>query len=381
MIGNLKAKLDALARSQAAFQGSEPPKSETVKAEAEAVCRHECHSASFTEEQMARYRLLDGRTLSLLDRKAWPEDFDPMDTVFVDTETTGLSGGTGTVAFLIGVGCFEARGFQVEQCLMRDYDEEPDMLERLLALLQRHSTVVTYNGKSFDSPLLQNRGILNRIRMPLDKMAHIDLLHMARRLYKRSMPRCSLQAMEQALLGLTRVGDIPGGEIPEVFFAFLQDGDMQRLEQVIHHNQQDIESMVLLLGCFAEVMRAPQAQEDPCVRYSAALLLPQEERRALLEGIDLPDARLTLAQDLKREGKKAEALALWNAMIRTGQGGFEPYREAAMAYEHALKQPQEALRITELALQRQRIFAPDDMKLKSELERRKVRLKAKTRRM
>ena len=379
MISQLKARLEAMARES--WQQPEAKEKPTPQEAAqETVCAHECHDIPLAPETLAAYRQLTGDVVSLLDRRPWPNDFDPMDTVFVDTETTGLSGGAGTVAFLIGVGYFEGEQWRVEQFLMRDYDEESDMLRKLLALLERHRTLVTYNGKCFDSPLLQNRGIMNRIRLPMDAMAHLDLLPMARRLYKRSLPRCSLQAMEQALLGMTRQDDIPGAEIPEVFFAFLRDGDMTRLAQVMRHNQQDITSMVALLGCFAAVARDPAGQDDPAVRYSVALLMAPEAREGLLRGVPLASAQLTLAEDLKRGGRRLEALAIWETLIGEGKGGFEPYREAAMYYEHEARDWVRALALTEQALSLQRIYAAGDQALKTALERRRERLRNKLRR-
>ncbi|MBI5093417.1 MAG: ribonuclease H-like domain-containing protein [Candidatus Hydrogenedentes bacterium] len=176
------------------------------------------------------------------------DGFDPSTAVFVDTETTGLSGGTGTMAFLVGVGYFTGDCFRLEQCFMRDFDEEEPMLRYLDGLFARAEAVVTYNGKSFDLPLLRTRFISNRIPFRLDSAVHFDLLHASRRFWKQRLRDCSLGNVERVVLGVQRLGDVNSAEIPEIWFDYLRTRDARKLERVFYHHKHDILSLAALTG-------------------------------------------------------------------------------------------------------------------------------------
>lgn len=393
MLGNLKAKLDALARQTPPAGGHAAPPADTAApadtatpcAQGAAATARDCRMTArllpLSPEDAARCAAVTGEALWTLNRGQGTWDaYDPARTVFLDTETTGLSGGAGTVAFLIGLGTWEEGGFRVEQYFMQDYDVEPDMLGRLCQRLAGYDTLVTYNGKSYDSPLLQSRSILNRLRPPLDRMAHLDLLHAARRLYKRRLPACGLRAMEEAVLDLHRVGDIPGGEIPDIFFSYLKDGDDSRLRQVMDHNRQDILSMALLLGRLCEGLNHPLDLPHAQDRLSYGLLLGETGQAAAAEAclrsaLELPEACLALAQRYKRAGRYAEALSLWEDLMARGLGGVAPYIEAAKYYEHAGKSPGQALSIVRALEARLRRYglAPDPA-VQADLDRRLARL-------
>ena len=155
--------------------------------------------------------------------KCKPENF-----AFLDTETTGLAGGSGTYAFQVGVGRFEADGFRLAQFFMRDPIEEPAMLSALEEFLAPCETIVTFNGKSFDIPLLNARYITNGNPFPLKDAAHLDLLHLARRLWRERLPSRTLGYLEEHVLGQTRTEeDTPGWMIPELYFEYLRSGDAQ----------------------------------------------------------------------------------------------------------------------------------------------------------
>jgi len=189
-----------------------------------------------------------GETIALAACDDELESFNPTSAVFVDTETTGLSGGTGTVAFLIGAGYFEGDSFVVEQCFMRDYDDEEAMLTYLDTLFRRFETIVTYNGKSFDVPLMRTRFIQNRIPFRLDATIHFDLVHAARRLWRDRLRDCSLGNIERNILGLQRQGDVPSHEIPRMWLDYLRTRDARKLDRVFYHHQIDIVSLAALTG-------------------------------------------------------------------------------------------------------------------------------------
>ncbi|HOE65303.1 MAG TPA: ribonuclease H-like domain-containing protein [Candidatus Hydrogenedentes bacterium] len=187
-------------------------------------------------------------------------DFDATTAVFVDAETSGLAGGTGTVAFLMGFGYFTENVFRLEQCFMRDYDEEEPMLRYIDALLKRFDTVVSYNGKSFDVPLLRTRMIANRIPSRLDTLMQFDLLHAARRFWKVRLRDCSLGNIERAVLGVERHGDVSGAEIPELYFDYLRTRDARKLDRVFYHHACDILSLAALMAWLSQCLAHPEGE-------------------------------------------------------------------------------------------------------------------------
>ncbi len=189
-----------------------------------------------------------GETIALASCDDELDTFDAKSAVFVDTETTGLSGGTGTVAFLIGAGYFDGDSFVVEQCFMRDYNDEEAMLTYLDSLFRRFETIVTYNGKSFDVPLIRTRFIQNRIPFRLDSAVHFDLVHAARRLWRDRLRDCSLGNIERHILGVQREGDVPSHEIPRMWLDYLRTRDARKLDRVFYHHQVDIISLAALTG-------------------------------------------------------------------------------------------------------------------------------------
>ncbi|MCC6696919.1 MAG: ribonuclease H-like domain-containing protein [Candidatus Hydrogenedentes bacterium] len=185
------------------------------------------------------------------------KEFDPRKALFVDTETSGLAGGTGTVAFLVGVGYFVEEGFRLDQCFMRDYDDEEPMLAYLAEVFRGKDAVVSYNGKSFDLPLLRTRFIQNRIPFRLEGIQHFDLLHAARRIWKRRLGACNLGNVERTVLGIERHGDVPSYEIPQMWFDYLRSRDARRLEGVFYHHRMDILSLVTLTAWISQCLSAP----------------------------------------------------------------------------------------------------------------------------
>jgi hypothetical protein len=182
----------------------------------------------------------------------------PTTWAFLDTETTGLAGGSGTCAFLIGVGSIDSEGFRVRQFFMRDFHEEPSQLCALAAYLARFNVLITYNGKSFDQPLLETRYTMRRARHPFASMTHLDLLHGARRLFKLRLESCRLVNLENQILGVERNGDVPGDLIPYYYFEYLRTQQAFRLIPIFHHNVLDIVSLACLTGVIPEAFRDPE---------------------------------------------------------------------------------------------------------------------------
>ncbi|MFP2929834.1 ribonuclease H-like domain-containing protein [Pyxidicoccus sp. 3LG] len=197
-------------------------------------------------------------------------DFQRM--LFLDTETTGLAGGTGTVPFLVGLAWFEGRSLRVHQLFLRRLGEESPMLRVLAERMAQSSCLVTFNGKSFDWPLLRTRFVLNRVTTPAE-LPHLDLLHCARRVFKHRGAGTRLVHMEEQVLGHRRIGDVDGALIPELYFRFLRGGDGSALTPVLEHNVNDLLLLAALLGELVRRFRAGGA---------GASVPPDEDPRDLL---------------------------------------------------------------------------------------------------
>ena len=257
--------------------------------------------------------------------------------LFLDTETTGLSGGAGTVAFEIGVGWIEPRGMVIRQYVMRNYAQEADILREIAALAARADTLVTFNGKSFDLPLLESRMVMNRIRAHITDMPHLDLLHAARRVYKLRLGRCSLTALEEAVLGKARQDDLPGAQVPERYFTYLKTGEFALLEDVLRHNFDDVRSLAELTAVICSAYRRPEAlrHEQDILGVGKTLLRGGRTQQAracfkiLGHSTLSPQAHLYLSSSYKRGREWDEAAALWKDMIARGEGGVWPYIELA----------------------------------------------------
>ena len=205
---------------------------------------------------------------------------DPREAVFMDTETTGLAGGAGTVAFLVGMGYYVDGVFRVDQCFLRDYDDEPALLEWIAGLLSRFKTVVSFNGKSFDLPLLRTRFVQHRMPCRFDALAHLDLVHAARRFWKRRLSDCSLGNLEREVLGVRRHGDVPSHLIPERWLEYLHSRDARPLEGVFYHHRVDILSMVTLLGALSSHLdRAEGCEFDHAEDQLSLIRLHFREKR------------------------------------------------------------------------------------------------------
>jgi uncharacterized protein YprB with RNaseH-like and TPR domain len=175
---------------------------------------------------------------------------EPAKWCFLDTETTGLAGGSGTYAFLIGVGRITPQGFRIRQFFMREFGEEASCLSALHKHLEQFEVLITYNGRTYDQPLLETRFRMMRQRPPFSRLEHLDLLFGARRLWKLRFDSCRLVDLENQILGVERQGDLPGELIPYFYFEYLRTQEIFRLLPIFHHNAIDI----LTLACLTAIV-------------------------------------------------------------------------------------------------------------------------------
>jgi uncharacterized protein YprB with RNaseH-like and TPR domain len=267
--------------------------------------------------------------------------------VFLDTETTGLSGGTGTLAFMIGVGRFDSGGFTLAQYFMRHPVEEGAMLAALTRFLTPVDAIVTYNGKAFDIPLLRTRYTMQAFEFPMEGTPHFDLLALSRRLWKDRLPACNLSIIENQVLGVMREEEeVPGYAIPELYLDFLRSGDARPMHGIFYHNSIDILSLAALFAHTAQMLETPliQQPEDAVDLASIARLFQflgdADTAMTLFEqslGANLPDEVYwkTLeraASLLKRQGNYTGAVTLWEKAAEQGQ--LYACEELAKYYEH-----------------------------------------------
>ena len=304
------------------------------------------------------------KTISSLARDDRLKEIDINKTVFLDTETTGLAGGAGTYIFLVGVGYFEGDQFCVRQYFMRDYNEERALLSALNDLLANFKAVVTYNGKTFDLPLMESRYIMSGMKMSLEDPYHFDLLYPARCLWKRRLESCSLSTVEREILKVSRDDDVPSYLIPEIYFRYLRTKDARAIKQVFEHNLQDILSLVALVSRMCFLVEDPLNNTeygmdifsigkmfDDEKRYGQSTLYYAEAlKHNLAEEETLEILRLASFAH-KRQGKWEEAEKIWKEIIdRSPEFIYYPYEELAKYYEHRLKDYQKAKIVVEEAL-------------------------------
>ena len=291
-------------------------------------------------------------------------DYDGMkdmaltDGLFLDTETTGLSGGTGTAAFLIGLGWFAGTSFVTHQLFMRDYGEERACLSALREIVGTKKFLVTFNGKSFDTNLLGTRFILNRLANPFPDFPHLDLLYPTRRLLSHLMENNRLITVEERILGFEREGDVSGWEIPERYFRWLRSRQPRLMADVFRHNRLDIISMAALARHMAEILTEKEIPYSGGKRESLAAARLFLERRHAAEGrallADLScaansgvsrEARRHLSLILKREDNWQEAGKIWEMMLQDNPSDCFACEELAKWYEHRLKDVGKALEV------------------------------------
>ena len=288
---------------------------------------------------------------------SFPASVKMQDVLFLDTETTGLSRGAGTVAFLTGIGYFTQEHFVVEQYLMRDYDEELFVLEEISRLLEAFPVLATFNGRTFDMPVLQNRFLLNRFRNQYEG-AHADVLYPSRRVWKLRLGSCTLQTLEESVLGVAREDDIPGAMIPQTYFKYLDNRDFEPIRRIMVHNRQDIVSLAQLFFILCRLHEKPETADAPEDLYSLARTLKKRGDaqkakkyfRLSAHGELRSPAFHALAEQEKREGHADRAVKLYTAMLSQSEDSAEVCVALAKLYEHQLKDLSQALLYTRQAL-------------------------------
>jgi uncharacterized protein YprB with RNaseH-like and TPR domain len=271
---------------------------------------------------------------------------DPRRALYFDTETTGLGGGAGVLAFLVGLAWFdEELRLHAEQFLLRSPAEELPLLEALAERVERADLLVSYNGKAFDLPLLNGRMVMNR-RAKLPDRAHLDLLHIGRRLHKTRLGACRLISLESEVLGFVRGPDIAGIDIAPRYAHFLRSGDDSVLEQVIEHNAWDVVSMAALVALYGEPFELLHERDllGLARTFKRARAFDEAERAArvaLARGAG-PEALRAHGEIAKARGDRAQALLHFEAFAAEVDDPAVRL-ELAKLYEHHVRAPISAL--------------------------------------
>ncbi|TCZ81035.1 hypothetical protein E0485_01780 [Paenibacillus albiflavus] len=303
------------------------------------------------------------------------DQFTERSMLFLDTETTGLGIGAGNVPFMIGIGYYEQDAFVVEQLFIRNPAEELAMLHYLQTLVQQFTHLVTYNGRTFDWPLIVNRFILNRLSTDSHELKHIDLLHPSRSLWKNTLPTCKLSQVEVDRLGVLRYDDVPGSLAPALYFQYLAEGNPTILHGVFKHNEQDIVTLASLVIHFGKLLSGtldlslvPLEEQ-----FRSALWLAKMNKHDLADeyldhiwqellygafsdeghSVWRGDLPLRLASCYKQKHEHQRAVALWHRWIDTRSSGLptmiQPYIELAIYYEHRERNYDKALSLSNIA--------------------------------
>ncbi len=304
----------------------------------------------------------EGRDAMATMARAWPSTAPRL--LFLDLETTGLFGGAGTRAFLVGCAAIDGESIRVRQFLLPGFEHERALLHEVAAWAGAHGALVTYNGRTFDVPLIETRFLFHRMAFPLGEVPHLDMLHAARRLW-RGRPiaagpdpvegSCSLTVLEKHLAGLHRVGDVPGFEIPSRYFQFARDGDARPLEAVLEHNRLDLISLAAVMArALTLIGRGPMASSNPHECFGLARLYEragadENAEAALLRSVDLAkrvgtepevhgEALRRLAWIRRRARRAHEAADAWTQLAALPRCAAALRREAkealAIYHEH-----------------------------------------------
>jgi len=306
---------------------------------------------------------LQPAALELLAPGSWREIADPQHWLFLDTETTGITGGTGTYPFLVGLAWWDAGGLEVEQLFMRDYGDEHSLLVALAERIAERPVLVTFNGKSFDWPLLETRYRMTRAIRPPVLRAHLDFLHPARNLWRLRVGSTRLAELELKVLGWNRGPDIHSWLIPELYFDYLRGGPPEPLLPIFHHNQKDLRGLAALATRILSLLANPETHDhDALELYGVSRICERRGDRARARkhyaqsiARELPvetalAARSALAGLAKRDGDFALALELWEGILGNSREGLEAYQQLAMYYEHRARQPHRAAALAKKAL-------------------------------
>jgi uncharacterized protein YprB with RNaseH-like and TPR domain len=303
-------------------------------------------------------------------RKARAALDDSSKWLFLDTETTGLAGGTGTYAFLVGLAWWDAGGLQVEQLLMRDFTEEYSLLQELAERVKERPVLVTFNGKSFDWPLLESRFAMTRSIAAPKLASHLDLLHPARALWKLRLGSVRLAQLERRVLDAQRLGwhrenDIESALIPQHYFDYLRGGPAQPIAGIVRHNQMDLRGLAALFCKINAMLSESAGILDECESLDLFGLSRFLQRRgdagrahtacaqALAIGLPAeirPKAQRELAQMAKRRGEHVLAAEIWEEMVTNSQDEVHACEQLAIYYERRVRDIRRAMEYAKLGL-------------------------------
>ncbi len=332
--------------------------------------RNSYSTPEYIEPSTIAIELLSRLRDESLSRKTRAALEDPSKWLFLDTETTGLAGGTGTYAFLVGVAWWDAGGLQVEQFFMRDFTEEYSVLQELAARVVERPVLVTFNGKSFDWPLLESRFTMTRAIAAPRLAAHLDLLHPARALWKLRLGTVRLVELERHVLDAPRLGwhredDVESALIPQYYFDYLRGGSARPLTGIVKHNQMDLRGLAALFckinamlsdwSCSAGEVesldlfglsrflqrRGDEGRAHTACAQALAIGLPADVR---------PKAQRELALMAKRRGEHERAAEIWQEMVADSQDAVHACEQLAIYYERHAKDFCSATEFAQLAL-------------------------------
>jgi uncharacterized protein YprB with RNaseH-like and TPR domain len=328
----------------------------------------------FADPSPAALELLSRTRDESLSRKTRAALEDPGNWLFLDTETTGLAGGTGTYAFLVGLAWWDAGGLQIEQLIMRDFTEEYSLLHELAARIAERPALVTFNGRSFDWPLLLSRFTMTRSITAPHLAAHLDLLHPARALWKLRLGSVRLVELERRVLDLTRLGwhredDLASALIPQYYFDYLRGGPVAPIAGIVRHNQMDLRGLAALFGKINSLLadeNGDSGETESLDLFGLSQFLQrrgdaQRAHSTCAQALDAglpeefrPKAQRALALMAKRRGEHARAAQFWQEIVADPQDGVYACEQLAIHYERHAKDLGRAVEFAQLALARLR---------------------------
>ena len=326
-------------------------------------CHEEIYQSDYLHGKKFLYPSIPIKTLCYWANAESLSDTDLKDFIFLDTETSGLAGGTGTYAFEVGLGRYTDEGFQLAQFFMRHPGEEPALLAGLTEFMDGMKAVVTYNGKSFDIPLLNTRYTMMGMSSPFDGIDHFDLLPLARRLWRIRLESRTLSNVENQILGVERgEEEVPGYMIPEMYFEYLKTQDARPMGGIFYHNAIDILSLAGLFSHMAFLLHDPHSEKITHVEDVVALARFFESIGDISQAQELYQKALSseMPEDLywdtverfsfllKRQEDWDSAIRLWE--MAAGNNGLYAVEELAKYYEHRAKILETAKQWTEKGL-------------------------------
>ncbi len=326
-------------------------------------------------------------SVSVLASESELNELDPKKFLYFDTETTGLAGGTGTIPFMLGFGFIDEPVFRVKIFILSDLSKEDEFLDAVDEFLASHDfdATVTFNGKTFDFPLMETRYILQRKRFPLLKKPHLDFLFPARTLWKHTYESRKLSYLGDILLGISRDDDIDPAQIPMLYFDYLRTNSLERLEKVFEHNALDLLGLSTLLLLAAQYIQNPSNVRDEGEILGVAMLYEkagslerakeiyeQAKKNAVRKEVLTGIAR-RLSTLKKKERLYDEALELWKILLDAEDSSV--YRELSIHFEHREKNYIKALEIVETGLQENSLTDARRADLEKRLQRLQNKIK------